>query len=303
LELAPIVLFVYNRLSHTQRTIESLQRNELSKDTDLYIYSDAAKNKNNIEFVECVREYIKNIKIFKSVVIVEQEINIGLANSIISGVTNVINKHGKVIVMEDDLVVSEHFLKFMNNSLNYYEDKKDVWHISGWNYPISLETSKDVYFYRVMDCWGWATWNNRWKYFEKDTKTLINSMSSEDIYRFNLDGCTDLWRQVELNKSGRIDTWAIFWYATIFNHNGLCLNPVRSYVMNIGNDGTGIHCTKSSQYGDMTLNSNKKLVFERDIIENDLIVSQVQKFFEDTKRSLFVRIIGRLHSMIIKQIL
>jgi len=302
-ELAPIVLFVYNRLWHTQKTIEALQKNELASESELFIYADGAKSEKVSTQVSQVRNYIQEVDGFKKVTIVERGENWGLANSIIDGVTEAVNKYGRVIVLEDDLVVGEYFLKFMNNSLNYYEDKKDVWHISGWNYPISLETSKDVYFYRIMDCWGWATWNDRWKNFEKNTNILINSMSSEDIDRFNLDGCTDLWRQVELNKSGRIDTWAIFWYATIFNHNGLCLNPVKSYVMNIGNDGTGVHCTKSSQYGDITLNSNKESVFERDIIENDLIVSQVKKFFKDTKRSLFVRIIGRLHSLIIKKIL
>ena len=303
MELAPIVLFVYNRLWHTQKTIEALQKNELASKSELFIYADGAKSKKSNTQVSQVRDYIQEVGGFKKVTIIERNENWGLANSIIDGVTEIVNKYGCVIVLEDDLVVGEYFLKFMNNSLNYYEDKKDVWHISGWNYPISLETSKDVYFYRVMDCWGWATWSDRWKNFEKNTGFLINSMSSEDIYRFNLDGCTELWRQVELNKSGRIDTWAIFWYATIFNHNGLCLNPVKSYVMNIGNDGTGVHCAKSSQYGDITLNSNKESVFERDIIENDLIVSQVKKFFKDTKRSLFVRIIGRLYSLIIKKIL
>ena len=300
MELAPIVLFVYNRLPHTVKTIESLQRNELSKDSILYIYSDAPKSKKDIQFVKRVREYIKNIKVFKSVIIIEQEENIGLANSIILGVTDVISKHGKIIVMEDDLVVSEYFLKFMNNSLNYYKYKKDVWHISGWNHPTLLETPKDVFFYRIMNCWGWATWNDRWENFEKNTEALIDRMSSKDIDRFNLDGYTNLWRQVKLNKSGHIDTWAIYWYATIFHHNGLCLNPINSYVQNIGHDGTGEHCSISNYNDNLILNNKPSIGFVAEIKEDIKVVEQIKVYLKKIKKPLLLRAYYKIKTFYIK---
>jgi hypothetical protein len=292
------VLFVYNRLDHTIKTIEALQKNELAIKSELYIYSDASKNEKNNISVKEVRDYIKNIKGFKEVFIIEQKENFGLAKSIINGVGNIVNKYGKIIVLEDDLVTSPNFLTFMNNALDNYKNEEKVWHISGWNYPASFDTNQDVYLYRIMDCWGWATWKDKWKYFEKNTDKLINNYSKQDIKRFNLDGYTNLWRQVKLNKSGGINTWAIYWYATIFNNNGLCLNPIKSYVKNIGHDGTGEHCNISGYLDNITLNNNSDIKFALDIKEDEKIVIEVKQYFKATKKSLLVRIFNKIKTLI-----
>jgi len=284
--LAPIVLFVYNRLDHTKQTIESLQQNELAKQSKIFIYSDAPKNKKNIESVKKVREYIQSVDGFKEINIIEQEINFGLAQSIISGVTDIVNRYGKVIVMEDDLVTSPYFLKFMNDALDKYQYEKKIWHISGWNYPTLFNTNQDIYLYSIMDCWGWATWSDRWKYFKKDTDKLLEEFSKEDIKRFNLDGYTNLWRQIKLNKSGYIDTWAIYWYATIFRHNGLCLNPVKSYVQNIGHDGSGEHCNISGYQDNLFLNQKREIEFIDTIEKNSLIITQIKDYFKKNKKSI-----------------
>ena len=238
--LAPIVLFTYNRLYHTKQTIEALSKNELANESELIIYSDGAKNIEVKQKVKEVREYLKTIQdldAFKSVTIIEREKNFGLANSIIDGVTKIVNKYGKIIVLEDDIVTSKYFLKFLNDALEYYKEKKELWHISGWNYPISSDGLDDVFLWRLMNCWGWATWSDRWQYFEKNPKKLIKTFSKKDIKRFNLDGYYNAWSQVKENYKGKINTWAIFWYAIIFEHNGLCLNPTQSFVQNIGHDG------------------------------------------------------------------
>ena len=143
---APIVLFVYNRLEHTRLTVEALQKNELANQSELFIYSDAAKNKNEQFKVYNVRKYIDNIDGFKKVTIFERKKNLGLANSIIDGVTNIVNKYGKIIVLEDDLVTSSFFLRYMNDALTKYKGNKRIWEVGGYVYPISCESKRDFFF-------------------------------------------------------------------------------------------------------------------------------------------------------------
>ena len=145
------------------------------------------------EKVDEVREYIDSIDGFKKVTVIKREKNWGLANSIIDGVTKIVNDYGKIIVLEDDLVTSPYFLKFMNEALDFYQEEKEVWHISGWNYPIEIDGLNDVFLWRTMNCWGWATWANRWENFEKNTGHLIKEFSKSDIKRFNIDGYQNFW--------------------------------------------------------------------------------------------------------------
>jgi len=280
---APIVLFVYNRPEHTRKTLDSLAANFLASESDLFIYSDAPTDQSENENVQTVRSIIKNVKGFKSVNIIERDKNWGLAGSIIDGVTNIINKYVKVIVLEDDMVTSHFFLQFMNKALDYYEYEKKVYHISGWNYPINSYELEDAFFWRTMNCWGWATWKNRWRYFEKDVDKLIASFPEKDIYRFNINGAVNMWQQVLANKTGEINSWAIFWYATIFQKNGLCLNPAKSFVQNIGFDGTGIHCNKTSIYSIDSF-CEKDIDFSKLIIEeNELAVKKIVLFYKESR--------------------
>ena len=302
MDLAPIVLFVYNRFDHTKKTIESLQKNKLAEESELFIYSDAPKSTKVKASVIEVRKYIKNIQGFKKITIIEQKDNLGLAKSITTGVTDVVQTHGKVIVLEDDIVTSPYFLSFMNKSLKMYKEEKRIWHISGWNYPTSFNEQNDTYLYRIMDCWGWATWSDRWQYFEKNTEKLINTFTKDDIKKFNLDGFTDLWRQVKLNKSGRINTWAIYWYASIFLNNGFCLNPVKSLVRNIGHDGTGEHCNVSGYEDNLILNEKENLLFVKKIEENENMTFQVKRYFKKTKKLLIVRIYYKIKTILINRL-
>jgi hypothetical protein len=241
---APIVLFVYNRPWHTQQTIEALQANILASESELIIYSDAAKSMDAEKNVKEVREYIHNITGFKSVEIVEAKCNKGLADSIIEGVTTVVNRFGKVIVLEDDIVTGKYFLQYMNDGLNKFIDTKEVWVVNGYFYPTKKKKNRDACFlYPFMVCWGWATWDNRWKDFKKNPGELISSLSYKDIRHINLDGaCPDFWLQVLGNYNGLINTWAIFWLITIIQNAGLCLAPYQSLVKNIGLDNSGEHC-------------------------------------------------------------
>ena len=161
---APIVLFTYNRLLHTRKTVESLQNNELANKSNLFIFSDGPKNEKDQVIIKDIRNYLKKIKGFKKIEIIEREKNFGLANNIIDGVTKIVNEYGKIIVLEDDILTNQYFLKFMNEALEFYEKEEKVMHISGYMYPIDSKELPDTFFIKPTTCWGWATWKRAWKY-------------------------------------------------------------------------------------------------------------------------------------------
>lgn len=299
--LAPIVLFVYNRPIHTQKTLYALSQNDLASESDLYIYSDAAKNINEEHNVSEVRKLIKSIKGFKSVTIIEAEKNLGLASSIIQGVTHICDRYGKIIVLEDDLVVSLKFLTFMNAALDKYALEKKIWHISGWNYPIDYQGLPHVFCWRAMNCWGWATWSDRWCYYTKKPNELFEKYHNNHLWiqYFNLDGGYDFWSQVVDNIKGRRNTWAIFWFATIIEKNGLCLNPSKTYVSNIGLDGSGENCKPSNMY-DAALNMDMPESWNVDIIENKEALNRIISFYKFNQITIIKKIIIKLNMVLLK---
>jgi hypothetical protein len=244
---APIALFVYNRLSHTRLTVESLQKNSLASQSDLIIFSDAAKTDAPKEAVCAVRKYIYQIDGFKSITIVERETNFGLAQSIIDGVTSVANQYGRVIVLEDDLVTSQYFLKYMNDGLNVYEKEDDVVSIHGYVYPI--DNLPETFFLKGADCWGWATWKDRWAMFEPDGAKLLDALKRRSLTkRFDFNGTYGFTQMLADQISGKNNSWAIRWYASAFLNNKYTLYPGKSLVLNIGNDGSGTHCNETSAF-------------------------------------------------------
>src|ERR1700722_7276651 len=164
---APIALFAYNRLQHTRQTVDALRSNDLAANSDLHIYCDGARNATSIPAVRAVREFLRTVDGFRSVAIVERDSNLGLANSIITGVTEVCARHGRVIVMEDDLQTSPRFLQYMNGALDLYADVPRVGSIHGYWYPVAQPCPK-TFFLRGASCWGWATWSRAWNLFEPD---------------------------------------------------------------------------------------------------------------------------------------
>ncbi|URA10851.1 glycosyltransferase [Thermospira aquatica] len=241
--LAPIVLFVYKRLWHTQQVVEALLRNPEAKETDLFIYSDGPKAGAEEE-VQKLREYLRSIRGFKSINIVERETNWGLAKNIIDGVTNVVNKYSKVIVIEDDIVVSPGFLRYMNEALQLYENSEKVAGIAGYMYPIKKwQDLPKTFFLRKMDCWGWGTWKRAWELYHPDAGSLYAElMKRKDKKRFDWGSFFPYYsRMLVHQKEGKISTWDIQWYATVFLHDMFFLYPRQSLVQNIGFDESGTH--------------------------------------------------------------
>ena len=237
-DCAPVAFFTYIRFKKLKRIINKLKKNDLSKKTDIFFFSDAAKNKNEVGKVNKVREYLKDIKGFKKKKIIFRNKNLGNGTNIIKGINEVFKKYDKIIVLEDDLEIGENFLTFMNNCLYKYNKNKKIWHVGGWTYDIKIKNKYDIFFSNVMNCWGWATWKNRWKFFEKNPKKLINYFNNnhEKKIKFNLNGNMNYFNQIVRNKNKKINTWAVFWYAQIFINNGLCISPNISLVNNNGFD-------------------------------------------------------------------
>lgn len=292
--LAPIVLFVYNRLGHTVKTIESLKKNDMANQSHLFIFSDGPKDVSDTKMTDSVRSYIKNINGFKEVIILEQENNLGLAKSIINGVSQIINEYERIIVLEDDLITSPFFLKFMNESLIEYKDNKNVWGIGGYTYPINHTLKEDCFFAPYITSWGWATWKNRWHHFERNPTKLINNFDNQKIQSFNLDNTYKFWDQVSANAEGKIHTWAVFWYATVFLNKGLVLYPKKSLVQNIGHDGSGISGDDTDLYRVDLANKPLNVLLNNISLNND-ILKEVKKYLKNNK-SLHKRFLSKIRS-------
>lgn len=240
---APICLFMYKRPDHGRRTIDSLRANALAAESDLFVFCDGAKTAEDEEGVHEVRRLARTITGFRQLTIIERPANLGLAQSIISGVTDVVSKYGRTVVVEDDLVTSPFFLKFLNDGLDTYQDDAEVASIHGYQYPIRRPVP-DTFFLRGTDCWGWATWQRAWQHFEPDGSKLLTELKARRLEReFDLSGSIGRTRLLRLQSSGRTASWAIRWHASAFLRNMLTLYPGRSLVQNIGFGAGATNCT------------------------------------------------------------
>jgi GT2 family glycosyltransferase len=241
--LATIALFAYNRPMHVRRTVESLLANELAVASDLYIFSDGPKSLAQQPVIADVRRYAKSVSGFRSVTVVERDENRGLANSIIDGTTRLTTEFGRVIVLEDDLVVSPRFLEYMNRALDRYQSEDAVMQVSGYMFPIDIAADTDAFFMPFTTSWGWATWQRAWRHFDPAMKAFDALATNRQLRdSFNLYGAYDYFHLLERQRRGRIDSWAIRWYLSVFMRGGLTLYPARALVRNTGFDGSGTHC-------------------------------------------------------------
>ena len=291
--LSPIVLFVYNRPEHTKRTVESLLKNTLARASKLLIFSDGAKNDKDLKKVNAVRDYIKTIKGFDRAEIVLRDKNFGLANSVISGITEVFKQNDRVIAMEDDIITSPSFLNFMNKALAFYQENKSIYSVSGYPYPIKISNKyqKDIFISYRASSWGWGTWKDRWEKVDweiKDFSTFIFDKKTQKLFD---RGGQDLTPMLKAQMKGNVDSWAIRWSYAHFKKNAFCLYPIVPLCKNIGTDKSGTHSSSSKKL-DVNLEESKTdfdMVKKPELREE--IAQQIQRLF---KLSLTRRIINYL---------
>jgi hypothetical protein len=286
--LAPIALFVYNRPEHTRRTLASLQKNVLAAESRLFIFSDGPKTDADKDKVDEVRALINEVSGFKSVKVITRKENMGLANSIIIGVSQLVSEFGKIIVFEDDLISSPYTLQYFNEGLTKYQHDDEVMHIGAYMYGLDDKALPDSFFYRIATSWGWATWARAWKNFEPDIDKLMAGFDVEKKYDFSIEYTMNFWKQMQEFKAGKNNSWAIRWYASIFLQKGLTLNPSHSLVHNIGHDGTGVHSNIENMYG---VNIAQKPVkqFPTALKENEQAHQAIKRFLKNRKGTLLQR--------------
>lgn len=289
--LAPIALFVFNRPEHTRRTLKFLQANLLADESRLFIYADAAKTDVDEENVKAVRDLISKVDGFKSVKIIAQKQNLGLAESIIKGVSELVNEYGKVIVFEDDLLSSPYTLQYFNEALAQYQNEDTVMHISAYMYPLAYaDDLPETFLYRAVHSWGWATWKSSWSHFNPDIDALIKQFDAQKINQFSIEGKMNFWNQMKAFKAGKNNSWAIRWYASVFLNQGLSLNPSKSLINNIGHDGTGIHSNVESTYS-VSIYQHAITYFPDLILENTKAYQMVKNFLAKRKGNILQRVI------------
>lgn len=284
-----VALFAYNRPWHLSKTLESLAANHLAADVLLTIYCDGPKQASDFSAVESVRKIAKSCRLGKNVTVVERSENLGLAQSIITGVSEQCEKYGHVIVLEDDLLLSPYFLNYMKEALIRYENEEKVISIHGYCYPVT-EPLPETFFLKGADCWGWATWKRAWALFEPSAEKLLSQLKEKNLEKsFNMQNSTDYMGMLRDCALGKNQSWAIRWRASAFVNDKLTLYPGKSLVQNIGFDNSGTHCSKVDQdlFKDSKVFKNQIDHFPGIIAQNEQALAIFVKFYKSLQPNLF----------------
>ena len=292
---APVVLFVYKRKDKVEQCLSALNCNKSVDETDLLIFSDGNKDENDKEEVENVRKYLDEYcawSKFKKVYIFKSEENKGLANSIIGGVTYAMEKYGKVIVVEDDLVTSSDFLEYMNGGLDFYENDLRYGSVSAYTYPMKIlkKYKEDIYVTRKGECWGWGTWKNRWDNVDWNVQNYDSIISDEEFRKgfsaiqYGIDKMLIDW------KKGKIDSWAVRWCLHLYLNNQWTVYPTVSRTENIGFDGSGANCGNDYIYSTSQIGLDRRCTFKY-LNVNKKIEKKAATF---ERRNIWKRLIGKI---------
>lgn len=294
---APIALFTYSRADHTKLAVESLLQNKEASESELYIFSDGPKTDEKKRAVDENRRYIHTIAGFKSIHILEHENNLGLANSLIAGITEIVNKYGRVIVVEDDLVLSPYFLQFMNDALDKYADDDRVSAVSAFLNPIDCEVP-ETFFLRYFACWGWATWKRGWDLMNLDANDLLKKIRFK-TRDFNIGGYGGFYGMLYCQKVGLVDSWAVRFYASSYLAGKLVLFPGRSLALQNGMDGTGTHSGNApTMYDNMKLSAHPIKLTDIPVLENDEMFAAYARYYRGGQRTTFKGFYNRMKSFI-----
>ncbi len=295
---APIILFAFNRLNPLQACVASLLKNTESADSELIVYVDGPRsnNPNDRDKVASVREFVKSITGFKSLEIYSSETNKGLGASIIAGVSDVINRYGRAIVVEDDLVASSNFLAYMNAGLNRYEDKQEVFSICGYSNKVRVPEcyEYDSYFCSRSSSWGWATWKDRWNSCDWELDDWESVKRSKKA--FNHWGGSDCFGMLQDWRDSRNQSWAIRFCYNQFINNTVSLFPIISKIDNEGFDGNGTNCTRYNRFKFVFDDSdNKSFNMPESVAVNSMLWRSAMKY-----HSILIRLYSKVMNMLYK---
>lgn len=295
--LAPIALFVYNRPEHTRQTVEALRTNDLSRESDLFIFADGAKNDSAEAAVRAVREFVHTIDGFRSVTIIERERNLGLSKSVVNGVTQLCNEFGRAIVVEDDVVTAPDFLAFMNQGLRRYAEEPKIFSVCAFNVPIVLPKnySLDAFYSHRFLCWGWGTWKNRWDKADWSVKDFSEFMADPAKQKQFSRGGDDLPWLLMRHMEGGIDSWDTIWGYTHSKHDALAVLPAYPRAINIGMDGSGVHCKRVVyEQHILTPGTDSDYRFPETVDVDPYFVAEIQRIHRPSMLTKLARFVRRL---------
>ena len=289
-ELAPIALFVYNRPEKAQRCIESLKNCEGFKQSKIIVFADGPKDLKDKKSTDKTRAVVKGLLNDNNSVFYFKENNFGLANSIYRGVNKVLQKHEKIIVVEDDLIFNKGFLTFMNSSLNKYKEVNEIFQISGHVYGNNeMRYLNSGFFSTNTNSWGWATWRRAWKYFDEKIFNSNPKLKLSEVYSFNIENNYNYNKILEYQSRGKVDSWAIKWYYIVFMNSGKVFYPNVSLVKNCGFDGSGTHTISSKN--DQTIFNEvefEEIIFPKSITFDPVILNKYYNVIKVYNRSFFL---------------
>jgi hypothetical protein len=276
---APIALFAYRRPAHLAQTLSALRQNPEASRTELFVFSDHFKSAADAAAVAAVRDVLRNPEGFATSHVVLRETNYGLARNITQGISAVLSERSNVIVVEDDIVVTPYFLRFMNDALQFYRETPRVGSISGYCYPV-VENLPETYFIRGSDCWGWATWRDRWAFYNPDSRALLTELEAREfLSAFDFDGAMSFSQMLKDQIAGKNDSWAVRWHASCYLRDLLILYPGRALARNIGFDGSGTHSAAPDTTLDVKLSPTPVKVGGIGVEENVTAREAIKRFF------------------------
>jgi len=302
MELAPILLFAFKRPDHTRKVLESLAQNKEAKDSELHVFIDGPKENDDVRKIREVQSVINSQQWCKRVSISVNESNQGVPAQVVGNVKKFCDHYGRVIVLEDDLVLSSFFLSYMNKALEVYATQKRVMEVTGYMFPVK-NLDRETGFMRGNCGWGWGTWHRAWKHYESDGQKLVEEIEDRNAqYAFDFDGTYGYFRMLKSQVKGKIGGWDIRWYASIFLNNGLTLFPKKSFVKNIGFDGSGTNIPNSDAYN-TELAKRPVSEFSNDAEETEEYVLATMEFFQSQKtiNALTKKIMTRFKNSLIRR--
>lgn len=259
---APIVCFAYSRPNHLKDMLNSLEKNEYAENSEITFYVNGTNDSTNLNDWNAVLDVIDRDWKFKSKYVIKREKNIGAKKNIIYGITEMLKKYDKLIIVEDDLILGPYFLNFLNTALNLYEHDKNIMHINGWAHPQLLPVRKtNTSVSKFMSPWGWATWSDRWKLMLENNNystNLISHLSIDERKQFNTYGKVNWEEMIERDLQSVDNSWDCYWYQAIYLNSGKTIFPQKTHVVNNGFDGTGLHCGNRKDNYPFDKNYNKK---------------------------------------------
>lgn len=289
-DLAPIVIFAYNRSTPLLLLFNSLKANKYFSDSNIYIYVDGPKNRSDINNVNAVKKVCMEFSSDNSrVKIIENKSNYGLKKSVIEGVSKILRIYNKVIILEDDLVLSNDFLEYINNGLSFYEKNEKIWSVCGYSPNISVKNSKNIYYYKRSSSWGWATWKDRWEKVEWDNDEILNStIKNKNFKNYIKDIGFDYQLLLKKAFNKEIDSWAAYWTFTQNLHKKLSVHPIRTKVINNGTNETGTHFKNLSIIDDRLL-ENMQIEFDQNVMLDKNIFKLIRYNYYNQNRYTIIK--------------